>query len=181
MKLKILQTGEPVLRKTARELTIDEIHSSSIQQLISLMLDTLRDAPGVGLAAPQIGESIQLIVIEDREEYHKALTKEQLAERQRKPIPFHVLINPKISLSHETVAFYEGCLSLTGLMGVVPRALSVQVEALNQGAEPISIHAQGWYARILQHEIDHLHGHLCIDHMQLDTLTTFDNYTRYWK
>ena len=65
-------------------------------------------------------------------------------------------------------------------MGVVPRALAVKVECLNEKAEPVTIHAQGWYARILQHEINHLQGILCIDHMKLQTLTTFENYNKYW-
>jgi peptide deformylase len=97
MKLKIVQAGDPILRKQSRPLTREEIISPSIQQLIESMRDTMREAPGVGLAAPQIGESIQLAVIEDRAEYIKDLSADQLAKRQRSAIPFHVIINPKIS------------------------------------------------------------------------------------
>ena len=181
MKLKILRAGSPVLREKAQKLTKDEILSPSIQQLIQLMKDTMQDAPGVGLAAPQIGKSIQLIVIEDRSEYTKSLSAEQIKQRERSPVPFHVIINPKITLfDTPTVEFYEGCMSIPEYRGIVPRHHSVQVDCLNEHAEPITIKAQGWYARILQHEIDHLHGILCLDRMHMHSLTTDENYTKYW-
>jgi peptide deformylase len=182
MKLKILQIGDPILRQVARELTVDEIKSDAIQQLIQLMKETMYDAPGVGLAAPQIGESIQLIVIEDRAEYHVNFTPEQMKARERKPVPFHVIINPKLTVvAQEPREFYEGCLSVANFVGLVPRVIAVKVDGLNEKAEPITIEARGWYARILQHEIDHLHGKLCIDHMNIQSLATVDNYVRYWK
>jgi peptide deformylase len=182
MKLKIVQAGHPVLRQQARELTMEETLSPAVQQLIELMKETMWDAPGVGLAAPQIGESLQLAVLQDREEYLYGFSAEQLAARERAPTPLQVIINPKITLLETTTAeFHEGCLSVAGLAGVVPRALEVKVECLNEHAEPVTIHARGWHARILQHEIDHLHGTLCIDRMQLQTLTTHENYARYWR
>lgn len=183
MKLKILQTGDPVLREPARELSLAEIYSPPIQQLIELMQRTMRDAPGVGLAAPQIGESLQLVVIEDRQEYMQAMfTPEQLKARERTPVPFHVIINPKITVEGtDTAEFYEGCLSVAGFVALIPRALKVKVECLNERAEPITIHARGWYARILQHEIDHLYGTLCIDRMKTKSFTTHENYHKYWK
>jgi peptide deformylase len=177
--LKICEVGNPVLRKTARSLTPAEILTHPIQSLIGHMRDTMRDAPGVGLAAPQIGESLQIVVIEDKVEYHKGLTEAQLQERQRKPVDFHVIINPQIELLPSPLAlFYEGCLSIPRLMAEVPRPLSVRVTCLNERAEPQTISAQGWYARILQHEIDHLNGRLYTDLMQPDTLTTIENYQR---
>src|SRR4026208_869068 len=94
---KIVQVGDPVLRQRARELTRAEIASPYIQDMIARMRDTMRDAPGVGLAAPQIGESLQLAVIEDPPALHAALTPEQLAERERMAVPFHVLINPRLT------------------------------------------------------------------------------------
>lgn len=182
MKLKIVQAGDPVLRQKSRELSKEEILSAPIQQLIKLMKETMHDAPGVGLAAPQIGESLQLIVIEDKPEYSQMLTTKQVENREREPVPFHVIINPKITLDqNSTVEFYEGCLSVAGYVGLVRRALNVKVECLNEDAKPVTIHAKGWYARILQHEVDHLHGNLCIDHMALTTLTTLENYNKYWK
>src|SRR5215216_6141265 len=159
MKLKIVQAGDPILRKQSRVLSKDEIGSPSLQHLIELMRETMRDAPGVGLAAPQIGESIQLAVIEDREGYIGNLSDDQLAERQRAVIPFHVIINPKLSfLDDSSAQFFEGCLSVSGFQAVVDRALNVRVECLNERGEEVTINAQGWYARILQHEIDHLKG-----------------------
>lgn len=182
MKLKIVQAGDPVLRQVSRTLTADEIRSASIQQLIELMKETMRDAPGVGLAAPQIGEPIQLAVIEDRSEYTKGLSADQLTERQRSPVGFHVVINPTISVSAEPSAeFFETCLSLAGFGAVVRRGLNVRVECLNELAEPITIDGCGWYARILQHEIDHLNGTLYIDRMETRSFTTAENFNRTWK
>lgn len=184
MKLKILQAGEPILRQPARELTPEEITSPFIQRLITLMQNTLRDAPGVGLAAPQIGESLQLAVIEDRPEYSQNLPPKFVAERERLPVPFHVIINPKLTLEQESspAEFFEGCLSIAGFMGLTPRARAVTVTCLNEHAQPVTIKAHGWYARILQHEIDHLRGNLYIDRMSsLRGLMTTDNYARYWK
>ena len=179
--LDVVQLGEPVLRSRGRELSQEEILSPKIQKLIEMMKFTMRDTSGVGLAAPQIGEAIQLVVIEDMDQSH--LTPQQIAERRRYPVPFHVIINPRIFIDKETVwkEFFEGCLSVPSVLGVVPRAESVRVECLNERAEPVTIHAEGWYARILQHEIDHLNGVLFIDRAILSTLTTVENYARLWK
>lgn len=182
MLLKVIQTGEPILREAARPLSRKEITSAEIRQLIDAMKETMRDAPGVGLAAPQVGYSLQLAVIEDRPEYTKDAPREQLIERERKPVPFHVIINPQLTLlADPEIEFFEGCLSLTGFMGVVPRAGKVRVECLDENGKPRLIEAGGWYARILQHEIDHLHGRLYIDRMPTRTFTTLENYTRNWK
>jgi peptide deformylase len=145
------------------------------------MRETMRDAPGVGLAAPQVGVSVQLAVIEDLAANTKKLTAEQVRERERWPTPFQVIINPKISLGEEQVEFFEGCLSLAGFMAMVPRARTVVVECLNEHAEPVRIEAVGWQARILQHEIDHLNGTLYIDRMSARSFNTMDNYERHWK
>jgi len=166
MILKIRQIGEQVLRRTARPLSTDEILGRSTQELIESMRETMHDAPGVGVAAPQVGYSLQLIVIEDQHEFIHKLPAHQVTERERRPVPFHVLINPKLTLMGSEIAtFFEGCLSVAGFTAVVPRAKRVRVECLNERAEPVTIEAQGWYARILQHEIDHLHGALYIDRM----------------
>lgn len=179
--LKILQAGDPVLRRKARPLTADEIQSTAMQQLIHLMRDTMRDAPGVGLAAPQIGLPLQLAVLEDREELLAAMDPKILADHERQPVPFTVIINPVITLEEPTVEFFEGCLSLSGFSALVPRARRVRVECLNQNAEPVIIEAAGWHARILQHEIDHLDGTVYIDRMVSRSFTSLDNLTRYWK
>src|SRR5215813_2941034 len=110
--LEIVQVGHPVLRQQARPLEPDELASPRIQKLIADMRDTMRAAPGVGLAAPQIGESIQLVVIEDPPAYHEKLSAEELATRERQSVPFHVLVNPKLTVrSDELVSAFEGCLS----------------------------------------------------------------------
>jgi peptide deformylase len=182
MVLKIRQTGDPVLRAKARPLSADEILDRSTQELIEAMRETMYDAPGVGLAAPQVGYSLQLAVIEDQEELIQKLPAEQVAERERKPVPFHVLINPKLTVvGSERAEFFEGCLSVAGFTAVVPRARHVRVQALNEAAKPVVIEASGWYARILQHEIDHLGGVLYLDRMKSRTFFTQDNYARHWK
>jgi peptide deformylase len=182
VSLTIVQAGEPVLRKQARPLRHNEVRSKEIRGLIETMKETMHAAPGVGLAAPQIGKGIQLAVIEDRPEYTKDWTPAQLAERDRRPVPFHVIINPRLTLvGEERVESFEGCLSVDGLMAVVPRAKKVRVECLDEKGESKVIEAAGWYARILQHEIDHLYGTLYIDHMYTRTLMTVENFTKHWK
>jgi peptide deformylase len=182
MILKIVQTGELVLRQRARPLGMDEIKSDSIRRLIELMRETMRDAPGVGLAAPQVGHSIQLAVIEDRAEYSRDFSAQQLAERERSPVPFHVIINPEISkYPNDSVQFFEGCLSVSGFVGLVGRARAVRVNCLNELGERVVINAQGWYARILQHEIDHLMGTLYIDRMEPRSFMTASNFARFWR
>jgi peptide deformylase len=182
MRIKITSVGEPVLRGEARPLTSEEIDSQRIRELIEHMRETLADAPGVGLAAPQIGEPLQLAIIEDKAEYHANFTAEELAERERRPVPFHVLINPQIQLlSPPEVNFFEGCLSLPGFVGIVPRARKVLVEALDYQGKPVRIEATGWYARILQLEIDHLQGTLYIDRMWTRSFGSVENYNRHWK
>jgi peptide deformylase len=166
MVLKIVEVGDPVLRATARTLTPDEVRSPAVVALIELMRATMRDAPGVGLAAPQIGESLQLAVIEDCAEYQDGISADDLAIRGRAPVPFHVIVNPRLTIVEPGPAlFYEGCLSVPDFVGQVPRAAAVRVDALDHRGEPVSIQAGGWYARILQHEIDHLRGTLYIDRM----------------
>ena len=183
MRLKIVQVGEAALRQPARALSAEEIRSETIQLLIQFMRETMQDAPGVGLAAPQVGMSLQLAVIEDREEYHRNLTPAQLAERERKPVPFHVIINPALTLLEpdNKAEFFEGCLSMAGYTAIVPRARRVRVECLDHKGEAQTIEASGWYARILQHEIDHLHGGIYTDRMYPRSLMTVENVQRYWK
>ena len=159
--LKIVQTGDPVLREPAQPLTPADLAKAEIQQLIELMRETMRDAPGVGLAAPQIGEGLRLAVIED------SVTR---VEQERMPVPFHVIVNPELRFVGEPPAdgptminHFEGCLSVSGYQAIVERSRHVQVSALDHRGEPITIDATGWYARILQHEIDHLNGILITD------------------
>jgi len=180
--LKIIQAGNPVLRQAARPLAPKEIGSRNVQELIEYMRETMRDAPGVGLAAPQIGESIQLAVIEDRADLMKELPLEQLRDREREPVPFHVIINPRITARFgPEVEFFEGCLSVSGFAAVVPRHRQVRVECFDEHGSPKVIEATGWYARILQHEIGHLEGQLYVDLMYSRSFTSIENATRLWK
>jgi len=182
VRLKIVQTGEPVLRQMGRRLTPEEIALPAIQELIGHMRDTMRDAPGVGLAAPQVGLPIQVAVIEDRAEYLTGIAPELLAERERRAVPFLVLINPDIvEYSEETVEFFEGCLSVAGFSALVKRSRRVKVEYLDEHGQPQRLQASGWFARILQHEIDHLNGRLYIDRMETRSFTSLDNMGRHWK
>ncbi|HEX7501285.1 MAG TPA: peptide deformylase [Polyangia bacterium] len=169
MLLKIVQVGVPVLRSGTRPLTRDEVRGAEIQQLIEWMRETMLDAPGVGLAAPQVGLPLRLAVIEDIQD---------VPEKERKPVPFHVIINPQLTLGAGVVEHYEGCLSLDGFQARVSRAQAVTVEALDHHGSPVKIEASGWYARILQHEIDHLDGTLYIDRMHTRTFTLTRNLTR---
>lgn len=182
MILKIRQTGESILRQKARPLSTDEILDRTIQELIASMRETMHDAPGVGLAAPQIGMPVQLVVVEDQPQFLQKLSLEQLAERERRAVPFHVLINPVLRVIGSEVAdFFEGCLSVAGFTAIVARSRQVRVECLNERAESVVIDAQGWYARILQHEIDHLQGTLYVDRMNPRSFSTLDNHARYWQ
>src|SRR5215467_8263838 len=123
MRLKIVQAGEPVLRRQARVLTGKEILAPETRQLIEWMKETMYEAPGVGLAAPQVGLPLQLAVIEDRADYLKEVPAEVLAARERRPVPFLALINPRIVWrSEKQVEFFEGCLSLAGFSALVKRS-----------------------------------------------------------
>jgi peptide deformylase len=182
VKLEIVQVGNPVLRQRARPLSMAEIRSREIQKLIDSMRACMHEAPGVGLAAPQVGLGLQLAVIEDREEYHKEVSPAQLLERERRPVPFHVIINPIVEeMGEQRAEFFEGCLSLSGYLGLVERARAVRVTCLDDRGKKKAIEASGWYARILQHEIDHLNGALYIDRMRTRSFTSLQNWNEFWK
>jgi peptide deformylase len=182
VKLEIVQTGNPILRQRARPLSVEEIRGREIQKLIESMRTCMHDAPGVGLAAPQLGLALQLAVIEDREEYHKDVSPALLQERERRPVPFHAIINPAIEeIGEEKAEFFEGCLSLSSFSALVPRARAVRVTCLDERGERTVIEATGWYARILQHEADHLNGTLYVDRMRTRSFTSMENLVEFWK
>ncbi len=146
----IVTFPEPSLRLKAKQVTKFD---TELQTLVDNMFETLRAAPGVGLAAPQIGESLRLVVVEYTED----------EDENAKPKKY-VLVNPEIiKRSEEMVTDVEGCLSLPGLAGRVERHQAVTVKAKNRFGKPLKIEAQDWLARIFQHEIDHLDGVLYID------------------
>ncbi len=147
---QIVFNPDPVLRRKARKVTE---FSKDFQTLVDDMVETLREAPGVGLAAPQVGISDRLIVVEYGDE-----------EDEEAPKKLYVVANPEIiKTSEETVDGIEACLSIPGLAGNVMRAEAITIKGVNRRGQPIRIKADGWLARIFQHEIDHLDGVLFTD------------------
>jgi peptide deformylase len=155
---EIVTLPDPVLRRKAKPVTRFE---PALQTLIDDMIETMRQAPGVGLAAPQVGVSERVIVVEYPED-------DSLEEAPKK---LFVVVNPELKqLSEETEPGIEGCLSIPGLQGEVERSLSLVVRGLTRHGQPVKIKAQGWLARIFQHEYDHLEG-----------VVFTDRATRVWK
>lgn len=180
--LKVINTGNPTLRQKANPVTNTEIISNDMKRLTAFMHDTMTDYGGVGLAAPQVNIGQQIIIIEYKKEYLKGIRRKKILERGLQEIPFQVLFNPVVTpIGNDKKTFFEGCLSVPGFMGIVERHLSVDVTALDLEGKPITINATGWYARILQHEIDHLNGKLYIDHMLTRSFTTNEHYELLWR
>ena len=153
---EIIGPNNPVLRRKAR--AVENPNTPATQQLINDMIDTMREAPGVGLAAPQVAVGQRIAVIEYGEKPEDAPDD---FEPEKK---LYVVVNPEIvARSEEMVSGTEGCLSLPGYAGNVERHEAVTVKALNRKGRPIKIKARGWLARIFQHELDHLDGVLFID------------------
>lgn len=162
----IVQTGDPVLRSAAQDVPVERIATPEFQALITRMIATMRAAPGVGLAAPQIGVPWRVLVLEDREELMAALTAKEREERERLPVPVRVFVNPTLTpIGEEKVTFFEGCLSVAGFAGLVERFHEVEVSGLDEKGQAQTWRVKGWPARILQHEVDHLAGTLYIDRM----------------
>lgn len=182
MLLKIYQTGQPVLREKAKVVTKTDLASGKTQELIDHMVETLRDVPGVGLAAPQVGQAKQIFIVEDKAKYHKHVPEAVLNEQDRKPVTLKVLVNPRlVVLETENDMYFEGCLSVEGYVGVVARAKKVKVSALDRSGKPVTYIAAGWFARILQHEMGHLNGELYIDHIQDKSLISTKNFAELWR
>jgi peptide deformylase len=143
---KIVTLPDPILRRKARTITRFDLE---LQSLIEDMVETMRDAPGVGLAAPQVGIPDRLIVVEYPED----------DEQEDSPKKLYIIVNPEIKeISSETELGIEGCLSIPNLHGEVERALSVTVKGQTRRGQAFKIKAKGWLARIFQHEIDHVNG-----------------------
>ena len=178
----IVQVGDPVLRRPARALPADEVATPFVQELIASMRQSMYAASGVGLAAPQVGEGLQLVVMEDGDERIAAMSGARREELDRRPLPFTVAVNPVVTpVGDETDEFFEGCLSVTGFSALVRRWRSVTVDALDANGAPLHLELHGWPARIAQHEADHLAGVLYVDRMDPRSLTTAANLSRYWK
>jgi peptide deformylase len=172
----IVQAGHPALRQRSVPFEA-QLDAAELSALIALMRNVMHAAPGVGLAAPQLGIPLQLAVLEDQFE----IDVDTAAARGREPLDFFAILNPSYTpLGTRTAAFYEGCLSLTGLQAVVQRAESVRLEYTTPEGERASRDFSGWQARIVQHETDHLHGTLYIDRAELRSLTTNSEYAARW-
>ncbi|KAB2061333.1 hypothetical protein ERO13_A10G075700v2 [Gossypium hirsutum] len=173
---EIVKAGDPVLHEPAKEVDPGEIGSERIQNIIADMVRVMRMAPGVGLAAPQIGIPLRIIVLEDTTEYISYAPKEEIKAQDRRPFDLLVIINPKLKKrSNRSALFFEGCLSVDGFRAVVERHLDVEVTGFGHDGQPIKVDASGWQARILQHECDHLDGTLYVDKMVPRTFRTVQN------
>ena len=172
--LKVARMGHPVLRAKARPLEKTEIRSASIQKLIDDMFETMREYHGVGLAGPQVHEGLRLFVA-----MLDAGEGDEAAEREP-PEPIAIL-NPEITVVDPTVVEdWEGCLSIPDIRGRVPRAREIMVRALDRHGGRIELRAQGFPARVILHETDHLDGVLFFDRMKtFDSLTFLDEYSRF--
>jgi peptide deformylase len=169
----IVQIGAPVLRGRAAEVAPERIATPEIQGLVTTMIATMRAAPGVGLAAPQIGVPLRVIVLEDRAEGIGKLTEVERRERERVAFGPRVIVNPVLSpVGDARATFFEGCLSVSGYAGLVERALEVEVTGLDEHGAPVTWRARGWPARILQHEVDHLNGTIYVDRMNTRSFST---------
>jgi peptide deformylase len=162
----IVAAGDFVLRGRAAEVPPALLGTPALERLVETMVVAMRAAPGVGLAAPQIGVPLRVFVAEDTPEYIARLPADARALRGRSPLPLTVLINPRFTGEPAGEAtFYEGCLSVPGYGALVSRATSVSISGVDASGEPLSLSLEGWPARIAQHEIDHLNGTLYVDRM----------------
>ena len=180
--LPIVECGDPVLRRSAEPVGRADLRSRKLRLLIAEMRATMEAAPGVGLAAPQVGVPIQLAVLQDGPERWGQLTEDERRARDRNGLEFTVLVNPVLRPADDgnRVSFYEGCLSVPGLTGVVARHRAVRVEALDEHGQPVDRVFSGWAARIVQHEVDHLGGRLYLDRVETRSLSTTGNYAQLW-
>ena len=175
--LPIVQAGHPVLRQRAAAYTgqLGDV----LDDLLDAMVVTMRAAPGVGLAAPQIGVGLALAVLEDPglPAGHAAAAD----ARERAPLPLRVLVNPEYEpVGDERVTFYEGCLSVDGYQAAVARHRTVRVRGLDGAGATVDEVVTGWPARIVQHETDHLHGTLYVDRAETRSLCATPTYAALW-
>jgi peptide deformylase len=162
----IVQAGARVLRRPSMDVSPSLFGTATLLQLVTLMIDTMRAAPGVGLAAPQIGVPLRLFVAEDPEERLAHVASEARAIRRREPLPLMAVVNPRVtSVSEGVETFFEGCLSVRGYGALVQRAAAVAVTGVDLNGLAVSHRFEGWSARIMQHEMDHLDGTLYVDRM----------------
>jgi peptide deformylase len=171
--LKVARLGHPVLRKVSTPVSEDDIRSPETQRFIDDMIETMREYNGAGLAAPQVHTPKQIAVIE-------VLGNPRYPEAPE--IPLTVLINPVVTPLGETMSEgWEGCLSVPDMRGIVPRYPEVRLEALDRQGDRIDLKAVDFFARVIQHETDHLHGIVYVDRMRdLSTLTFIAEWNKHW-
>jgi peptide deformylase len=171
--LKVTRLGHPVLRRVADLVSIRDISRGETQRLIDDMVETMHEYDGVGLAANQVHVSRQIAVIE---------VASHPRYPEMAPIPLTVIINPVLTpLGDETQSDWEGCLSIPEFRGMTPRATSVRLEAYDRRGERFELVAKDFFARVLQHETDHLSGKVYLDRMRdLTTLSHLPEWMRYW-
>ncbi len=172
--LKIARMGHPVLRQVALPVQQTEINTPAFQAFIDDMIDTMRESDGVGLAAPQVYSARRVVLIEVKGPHPRY--------PDQPGVPLTVLINPEvISHSSDTEPDWEGCLSIPDLRGQVPRWVSLKVRALDRQGQTLELEASGFFARVIQHELDHLDGILFLERMNdLRTLTYLREFQRFW-
>lgn len=172
----IVQAGHPALRQKAAPYD-GQLEADQLARLVELMRQVMHEAPGVGLAAPQLGIPLQLAVLEDQYD----VDPEAAALRHRSPLEFLAVLNPRYTpLGSGTASFYEGCLSLNGLQAVVSRPAAVLLEFETPDGQTREQDFSGWQARIVQHETDHLNGILYVDRAQLRSLSNNSEYAAHW-
>jgi peptide deformylase len=171
--LKVARLGNPILRATTQPIAKEQLASADVQKLVDDMIATMWEYNGVGLAANQVHESLQIAVLE-------------VANNPRYPdkpsVPLSVLFNPEIEpLEEDTEEDWEGCLSVPDFRGKVPRYKKIRVRALERDGAKLDFVAAGFHARVIQHEWDHLNGKVYLDRMRdLSTLTHLQEFVRYW-
>jgi peptide deformylase len=178
--LKIARMGHPVLRARARAVDPSQIRSPEFQRLIDDMFETMKEYQGVGLAAPQIHESLRLFVCGFAPSTRLDADDDVVAEEDQ--VPLMAVINPEITpIGHEVVDDWEGCLSIPDIRGRVPRARRISVRAYDRLGKRVELRAGGFTARVIQHETDHLDGVLFFDRMKsFESLTFLEEFGRYW-
>lgn len=172
--LKVARLGHPVLRRVADPVPVKEITRPETQRLIDDMIETMHEYVGVGLAAPQVHVSRQLAVLEcEAHSRHPEMPR----------IPLMVIVNPVLTpVSDETETDWEGCLSIPDFRGMTPRHRAIRLEAYGRRGERLDLVAKDFFARVLQHETDHLSGHVYLDRMgSLTTLAHLQEWSRYWR
>lgn len=174
--LAIVQAGHPVLRRRAADVPAD-LDRGLFAELLTAMRETMLAAPGVGLAAPQIGLGIRVAVLEDS----AVVPEDVAAARDRRPLPYTVIVNPQYrQIGHDTATWYEGCLSVAGWQAATERAVTVELRCQDEDFAPVVERFTGWQARIVQHETDHLDGILYLDRAIMRSLSSNDAYSAWW-